>query len=79
MSRKIQIVAWAQAKKDVGFESMDADFLPQETPLTLFERLEIPTKVVDYCRVAIDMEFSDWNTPLNEASELAIIPPVSGG
>jgi molybdopterin converting factor small subunit len=30
-------------------------------------------------RVAIDCEYWDWDTPVGPASELAIIPPVSGG
>ena len=76
---KVKLIAWAQAKKDVGFESIEAEFQPGETPEELFNRLGIPTRVMDYCKVAIDMEFSDWNTPLNNTKEIAIIPPVSGG
>ena len=30
-------------------------------------------------RVAIDGAFADWDTPLRDGSEVAFIPPVSGG
>jgi len=30
-------------------------------------------------RVAVDGEFADWTDPLREGSEIAFIPPVSGG
>jgi len=30
-------------------------------------------------RVAVDGAFAAWDTPLREGSEIAFIPPVSGG
>jgi molybdopterin synthase sulfur carrier subunit len=30
-------------------------------------------------RVAVDGAFAAWDTPLSEGSEVAFIPPVSGG
>lgn len=30
-------------------------------------------------KVACDMEFSDWDTPLRDVREVAFLPPVSGG
>jgi molybdopterin converting factor small subunit len=30
-------------------------------------------------RVALDHEYVDWDDPVGTASELAILPPVSGG
>jgi len=29
--------------------------------------------------VAINEDFSDWNTPLKDGDELVFIPPVAGG
>ncbi len=34
---------------------------------------------VDHLRVAVDGAFADWNDGLRENSEIAFIPPVSGG
>lgn len=36
-------------------------------------------KYLDSCRLAVDQEFSAMDRPLEDGSELAIIPPVSGG
>jgi molybdopterin converting factor small subunit len=30
-------------------------------------------------RVALDHEYAAWDSPLGTGSEIAIIPPVSGG
>ena len=35
--------------------------------------------LLDRCRVAVDEEFADEDTVLRETSEVALIPPVSGG
>ncbi|HJR72596.1 MAG TPA: MoaD/ThiS family protein [Luteimonas sp.] len=34
---------------------------------------------VDRLRVAVDGAFADWDDALREGSEVAFIPPVSGG
>jgi len=34
---------------------------------------------LDSLRVALDCEFTTWETPVGNARELAFIPPVSGG
>ena len=34
---------------------------------------------VDRLRVAVDGEFASWTDPLKAGSEIAFIPPVSGG
>lgn len=34
---------------------------------------------LDYCRVAINREYSSWCTPLRHGDEVSLIPPVSGG
>jgi molybdopterin converting factor subunit 1 len=33
----------------------------------------------DTVRVAINQEFSDWNSTVSQGDEVAFIPPVSGG
>lgn len=34
---------------------------------------------IERLRVAVDGAFADWNDALREGSEVAFIPPVSGG
>lgn len=36
----------------------------------------IPGKSV---RVAVNQEYADWDKPIGNANEIAVIPPVSGG
>ena len=51
---------------------------PGDTPRSLLLRLR-PDADLGSFRVAVDGEFAEWDTPLDGAGELAIIPPVSGG
>jgi molybdopterin converting factor subunit 1 len=37
------------------------------------------TALIDRCRVAIDHQFTDAPVTITERSEIALIPPVSGG
>ncbi len=37
------------------------------------------TQPVEQLRVAVDGEFADWDVPLQGGTEVAFIPPVSGG
>lgn len=30
-------------------------------------------------RCAVDQEYVDWETPLHDGAELALIPPTAGG
>jgi molybdopterin synthase sulfur carrier subunit len=67
----------------------DAARVPDETVVTsardlraLYDELQarhglpFPARQL---RVAVDGEFSRWDAPLREGSEVAFIPPVSGG
>jgi molybdopterin converting factor subunit 1 len=44
-------------------------------------REDVPalTGMLDRCAVAVDEEFANEDTILRETSEVALIPPVSGG
>jgi molybdopterin converting factor subunit 1 len=35
--------------------------------------------LIDHCRVAVDCQFITGAVPISERSEIALIPPVSGG
>ena len=74
----ITILAFAQARDLFGFGSREIECDPAETPRGLLLRLR-PDADLSQWRVALDCEFTTWDSPLGNACEMAIIPPVSGG
>ena len=75
---EISIFAFAGASDSFGFKNRSIPCIPEDTPLSIVQRLA-PEVCLDSLRVALDCEFVTWETPLGNAKELAIIPPVSGG
>ena len=76
---KIKVLTFAQTRTQLGFGEKDFDCEPNETPREIFQRLAPqfdPGKII---RVAVDQEYADWDKPVGNATELALIPPVSGG
>ena len=74
----ITVLAFAQSQDLFGFASRSVPVEPGDTPRRLLLRLR-PEAKLGMFRVAVDGEFAEWDTPLDGAGELAIIPPVSGG
>ncbi len=74
----ITVLAFAQSQDLFGFASSAVPLQPGDTPRSLLLRLR-PDADLGSFRVAVDGEFAEWDTPLDGAGELAIIPPVSGG
>ena len=48
-------------------------------PLGILAPEGAPELPVDTMRVAVDQEYHAWDAPIGDASEIALIPPVSGG
>ena len=74
----ITLLAFAQAKDDFGFSSRTVSCSPDDTPRMLVSRIA-PAADLAHLRVAVDCEFADWDAPIGNAREIALIPPVSGG
>jgi molybdopterin synthase sulfur carrier subunit len=74
----ITVLAFAQSQDLLGFSSRELPCAPEDTPRSLVLGLR-PDADLQLLRVALDCEFSTWDTPLGTAKEMAIIPPVSGG
>ncbi len=75
----IKIFTFAQTRTQLGFAEKLFDCEPGETPRQILRRLAPqfdPGKII---RVAVNQEYADWDQPVGEATELALIPPVSGG
>ena len=74
----VKLLAFAQAADRLGFRERLIECAPGDTPRTLLARLD-PALDPASMRVAVDREYRDWDTPIGSATEIALIPPVSGG
>lgn len=74
----VTILAFAQARDQLGFRERAVECAPTDTPRAILQRLA-PAATFEAMRVAIDQEYATWDSPIGEAREIAIIPPVSGG
>lgn len=75
---QVKLLAFAQAQDQLGFRERLVECDADESPCEVLARLA-PGFVSAGVRVAVDCEYVDWNAPLGTASEIALIPPVSGG
>jgi molybdopterin synthase sulfur carrier subunit len=75
---ELQVLAFAQARQQLGFSQKTFACDPNETARQILARIA-PDYVPGQTRVAVDMLFVDWDKPIGQARELALIPPVSGG
>ena len=75
---QIKLLAFAQARDQLGFDERELDCEPQDTPRSILQRIA-PGAALEMMRVAVDREYRDWDEPIGTAKEIAIIPPVSGG
>jgi molybdopterin converting factor small subunit len=76
---RINILTFAQTRIELGFSERTVEYSATETPRAILRRIApgfAPDKSV---RVAVNREYADWDKPIGEAFELALIPPVSGG
>jgi molybdopterin synthase sulfur carrier subunit len=80
MERTLNILAFASARDVLGFSETIFPVISGDTPRTILERIA-PGKIsqLSQARPALDLAYVNWDTPVGESSELAILPPVSGG
>ncbi|HET6408306.1 MAG TPA: MoaD/ThiS family protein [Chthoniobacteraceae bacterium] len=75
---RIKILAFAQARDQLGFDEREIDCAPEHTAREIIHGLG-PGASIETMRVAVDCEYRGWDDPVGDAKEIAIIPPVSGG
>lgn len=75
---QIKLLAFAQTGQQLGFRERLVECAPTDTPRALLARCA-PAFDCASSRVALDLEYADWDSPIGSAEELALIPPVSGG
>jgi molybdopterin converting factor small subunit len=76
---KITILTFAQTRAQLGFAEKMFECEPDETPREILRRLAPEFDPGKAIRVAVNREYADWDRRIGEATELALIPPVSGG
>ncbi len=75
---QVRLLAFAQARDQLGWPERVVDCEPGETPRGILSRVA-PGVVCEGWRVALDEEYQPWDAPIGAAREIALIPPVSGG
>ncbi|MEA3209009.1 MAG: hypothetical protein QOE70_2066 [Chthoniobacter sp.] len=75
---QVRLLAFAQTQDQLGFRERAVECAEEESPRTILARLA-PGFEAAGLRVAVDGEYHEWDAPIGAASELALIPPVSGG
>ena len=75
---QVKLLAFAQAQDRLGFHERLVECDAGESPRELLARIA-PGFEPASARVAVNCEYADWDAPLGVASEIALIPPVSGG
>lgn len=75
---KVKLMAFAQARETFGFSEKIVECDALQTPREVMATIA-PGVSLESLRVAIDCVFVSWDQPLGEGSEMALLPPVSGG
>jgi sulfur-carrier protein len=80
---KINVRLFAAAKEFAGSDSIEVDLPVASTASDLrsavFERIPRLQSFGSQLRFAVDAEYATEDTPIHATSEVACIPPVSGG
>ena len=75
---RIKLLAFAQARDQLGFDEREIECATSDSPREIIHRISAGASLT-MMRVAVDREYRGWDDPIGEASEIAVIPPVSGG
>jgi molybdopterin synthase sulfur carrier subunit len=75
---QLKILAFAQAQDQLGFRERVIECAAGDSPRAILAALA-PGFDGAGMRVAVDLEYRDWDAPIGDAAELALVPPVSGG
>lgn len=79
----VTVLYFAQARDRLGAErevlTLPTSSGAAEVLAAIRARHPMQAALIDRCRVAIDHQFIDAQVPITDRSEIALIPPVSGG
>ena len=80
---KATVRLFAQARQSAGTDFIELE-LPSDATVGDLRRAMLShcpslADLLPYCHIAVDTEYASDTTPIEENSEIALIPPVSGG
>jgi sulfur-carrier protein len=75
---QVRLLAFAHTRDVLGFSELMVECAAAESPRAILSRVS-PSLNLASMRVAVDHEYHDWDAPIGAATEIALIPPVSGG
>lgn len=75
---QVKLLAFAQTSDQLGFRERAIECAASDTLRTIIAKVA-PQLDPAGLRVAVDHEYRDWDAPVGDAREIALIPPVSGG
>ena len=76
---QVNIICFGPLAEQLGWKSQMMTFEENTTPLMVLEELGISNWLNAGLTFAINAEMCSPDTILNDGSELALLPPVSGG
>ena len=83
MAIKVRARLFARLREQAGVDAADLELAPGATVADAYAALRraYPGLEADQSliRPALNRAFAEWDSPVNEADEVAFIPPVSGG
>lgn len=79
----MKILFFARTKDLAGMDQLELPLAPnctvRELRAALQQRIPALAALLSKCAIALDGNFADDDQPLDEATEAAVLPPVSGG
>ena len=81
MSKQLTVRYFAGFREHAGLDEEQVE-LDAATAADVFESLKHrhgSAEPQGHCKVAINDEMADWNSPVNDGDTVLLFPPVAGG
>ena len=81
MSKTLKVRYFAAFRERAGIDE-ETISLAADTTRDVFDLLKMrhrSSEPLRHCKVAINDEMADWDTPVNDGDTILLFPPVAGG
>jgi molybdopterin synthase sulfur carrier subunit len=81
MSKRITVRYFAGFREHAGVdeETLDVDARTARDVFTRLSHRHGSDEPLGHCKVAINDEMADWETPISDGDTVFLFPPVAGG